>query len=143
MTAVRITDLVEGDEVYGYMRLGLAIERVRRVDGTIYGQVPSKPQKAGPSALTRWQGTVRANNVAENVLTCQVTATTSDMLPVNRETFLVDMHYSSFKRLRLISKQNFFPREANNTFPANFPDAAFKPYKTFTEVLIPSYVTGS
>jgi hypothetical protein len=143
MTAVRITDLVEGDEVYGYMRLGLAIFKVRRVNGYIYGQVPSKPQRAGPSDLTRWQGSVRANNIEENVLTCQVTATTSDMLPVNRESYLVDLHYSSFSRLRLISKINFEPRPENHTFPANFEDAAFKPYRTFTEVLIPSYVTGS
>ena len=140
--SVRISDLVEGDEVYGYMRLGLAVMKVRRVDGYIYGQVPSKPRKAGPSDLTRWQGTVRRNNVTENVVTCQVTATSSEMLPLNRTSLLVDLHYSSFKRLRLLSQINFEPHQHNNTFPANFPDAAFKPYKTFTEVLIPSYVTG-
>ena len=142
MAAVRITDLVEGDEVYGYMRLGLAVTKVRRVDGYLYGQVPRKPQKAGPSDLTRWQGTVRSNNVSENVLTCQITATSSEMLPFNRESLLVDFHYSSLKRLRLISQINYEPNSWNNTFPANFPDAAFKPYRTFTEVLIPSYIKG-
>lgn len=142
MRPLRIADLVPGNEVYGYMRLGLAVEKVRRVDGTVYGRVPHKPHRIGPSDLTRWQGTVYINNVSENVLTCNITATTSDMTPINRESLFVDFHYSAFSRLRLLSQINHEPHQHNNTFPANFADAAFKPYKTFTEVLIPSYVKG-
>lgn len=142
MRPLRVVDLVKGDHVYGYMRLGLAIKKVRRVDGYVYGVVPKKPQRIRNDDLTRWQGTVVLNNVAENVLTVQITNTNSLMKPLNSFSLMTDMHYSSLSRLRLLSEISFEPRQDNNTFPANFPDAAFKPYRTFTEVLIPSYVTG-
>lgn len=142
MAALHIADLVPGNEVYGQMRLGLAVTKVRRVDGYIYGIIPSKPQKAGPDDLTRWQGVVLTNNTDEQVLTVQATRTNSMMLPQCRTSLMVDIHYSAFTRLRLISQINFPPNPYNPTFPANLPDAAFKPYKTFTEVLIPSYVKG-
>jgi hypothetical protein len=142
MAVVRIADLVAGNEVYGQMRLGLGIVKKRRVDGYLYGVVPSKPQKTGPDDLTRWQGTVLVNNTTEQVLTVQLTRTDSKMRAMNRTTLMTDIHWSAFTRLRLISQINFEPHDFNLTFPANLEDAAFKPYKTFTEVLIPSYVTG-
>jgi len=140
--AIHIADLVAGNEVYGQMRLGLAIVKMRRVDGYLYGVVPSKPQKAGPDDLTRWQGTVLVNNTTEQVLTVQLTRTDSMMRAMNRTTLMTDLHYSALTRLRLISQINHPPHDYNLTFPANLEDAAFKPYKTFTEVLIPSGVTG-
>lgn len=140
--AIHIADLVAGNEVYGQMRLGLGIVKKRRVDGYLYGVVPSKPQKTGADDLTRWQGTVLVNNTTEQVLTVQLTRTNSRMLPMNRTTLMTDIHYSAFTRLRLVSQINFEPHDFNLTFPANLEDAAFKPYKTFTEVLIPSYVKG-
>ena len=140
--AIHIADLVAGNEVYGQMRLGLAIVKMRRVDGYLYGVVPSKPQKAGPDDLTRWQGTVLVNNTTEQVLTVQLTRTDSMMRAMNRTTLMTDIHYSALTRLRLISQINHPPHDYNLTFPANLEDAAFKPYKTFTEVLIPSGVTG-
>ena len=142
MTVLRIADLVAGNEVYGQMRLGLAIVKVRRVDGYLYGVVPNKPQKAGPDDLTRWQGTVLVNNTTNQVLTVQLTRTDSMMRAMNRTTLMTDLHYSALTRLRLISQINYPPHDYNLTFPANIEDAAFKPYKTFTEVIIPSYVTG-
>jgi hypothetical protein len=144
MRPIRISDLVQGDEVYAQMRLGLAIEQGQRGDGSLYGKVPNKPKKIKYDDYTRWQGMVLHNNTKEQVLTCQITHTDSMMLPINREStqLVTDVHYSAFRRLRLISKINFEPRQDNHTFPANFPDAAFKPFKKFYEVLIPSYVTG-
>lgn len=140
--AIHIANLIAGNEVYGQMRLGLAIVKMRRVDGYLYGVVPSKPQKAGPDDLTRWQGTVLVNNTTEQVLTVQLTRTDSMMRAMNRTTLMTDLHYSALTRLRLISQINHPPHDYNLTFPANLEDAAFKPYKTFTEVLIPSGVTG-
>jgi len=144
MRAVRIQDLNPPDEVYGYMRLGMAVTKVRRVDGSLYAVVPNKPQKAGPDDLTRFQGVVVNNNTDEQVLTLYITSTDSMMRAMNKSQsrLRVDIHYSAFRRLRLISQINYPPHDFNYTFPANFEDAAFKPYRTFTEVLIPSYVTG-
>ena len=144
MRAIRIQDLEPPNEVYAYMRLGLAVTKVRRVDGSLYGIVPSKPQKAGPDDLTRFQGVVVNNDTTEQVLTLYITSTDSMMRALNKSQsrLRVDIHYSALSRLRLISQINFEPREDNLTFPANLKDAAFKPYRTFTEVLIPSFVTG-
>lgn len=145
MAAIRITDLKRGDEVYAYMRLGRALEQGQRGDTSVYGRIPSRNQKARPEDLTRWQGTVLVNNTDEQVLTCQVTRTDSMMRAMNREPrqWVADIHYSAFSRLLFISPINFEPIKENLTFPANFPDAAFKPYRTFTRVIIPSYVTGA
>lgn len=145
MRAVRIQDLEPPNEVYGYMRLGLAVTKVRRVDGSLYAVVPNKPQKAGPDDLTRFQGVVVNNNTTEQVLTLYITSTDSMMRAMNKDQsrLRVDIHYSAFSRLRLISQINYPPHDYNLTFPANLEDAAFKPYRTFTEVLIPSFVTGA
>lgn len=144
MATVQITSLKPGDEVYAYMRLGRALEQGQRGDTSVYGRIPRRNQKARPEDLTRWQGTVVANNTEEQVLTCRVTRTDSMMRPMNREvvTWVADVHYSAFARLRLVSQENFRPIRPNLTFPANLKDSRFKPYKTFTEVIIPSYVRG-
>ena len=144
MATVRITDLKPGDEVYAYMRLGRALEQGQRGDTSVYGRIPSRNQKARSEDLTRWQGTVLVNNTEEQVLTCQVTRTDSMMRAMNREPkrWVADIHYTAFQRLRLISQINFRPIKKNLTFPANFSDARFKPYRTFTEVIIPSFIRG-
>lgn len=143
MARVLIEDLVPADEVYAYMRLGLAIEYGQRGDTSVYGKVPRKPQTARPEDLTRFQGVVLLNNTIAQVLTLQITRTDSMMRAMNREriTLVTDIHYSAFSRIRLISQINFEPREENFTFPANFPDAAFKPFRTFTEVIIPNFAS--
>lgn len=142
--SVKVQDLEPGQEVYGYMRLGFAIYSVRRKDGSVYGQVPSRPQRRRTYDLTRFQGTVQNNNTTEQVITIVVTRTDSLMRAQNRDPlgWSVDIHYSNFSKLLLISPYNYEPRQDNLTFPANLPDAAFKPYRTFTRVILPSYVTG-
>lgn len=143
--SVKIQDLVPGQEVYGYMRLGFGIYSVRRKDGSVYGQVPSKPRRRKTYDLTRFQGQVQNNNVDEQTITITVTRTDSMMRAMNRDPvgWSVDIHYSNFSKLLLISPINYEPRQENLTFPANFPDAAFKPYRTFTRVILPSYVHGA
>lgn len=141
---VKVEDLVPGQEVYGYMRLGFGIYQVRRKDGSVYGQVPSKPRRRRTYDLTRFQGTIQRNNVDEQTITITVTRTNSMMLAQNRDPhgWSTDIHYSNFSKLLLISQINYEPRQDNLTFPANLADSAFKPYKTFTRVILPSYVTG-
>lgn len=142
--SVKVQDLAPPDEVYGYMRLGFAIYQVRRKDGSVYGQVPSKPRRRETYDLTRFQGTVQRNNTDEQTITLQVTRTDSTMRAQNRDPlgWSVDIHYTNFSKLFLISPISYEPRQDNLTFPANLPDAAFKPYRTFTRVILPSYVTG-
>lgn len=142
--AVKVQDLISGQEVYGYMRLGFGIYQVRRKDGSVYGQVPSKPRRRRTYDLTRFQGTVQQNNTNEQTITVTVTRTSSHMLPQNRDPhgWSVDIHYSNLSKLLLISPISYEPHQHNLTFPANLPDAAFRPYKTFTRVILPSYVQG-
>ena len=59
---ISIEDLKAGDEVIIYMLNGLALEIVRKYDGTAYRSVPKKTKKASPTALTRCRGTLISNN---------------------------------------------------------------------------------
>ena len=134
---VRIADLKAGDEIVGFMRLGLALEKARRADGeSIYRYVPSRPQKAGPSALTRWHGLVSSNDTTNKILKVTVTALNSVMF-TGREHLPAEVSYSSLGRVRVYSTIAFEPKEEKVTRPTSKAlGTAFKPYRTLTEVLL-------
>jgi hypothetical protein len=69
----KINELQQGDELICYMRLGLALERAVKGDGTPYRKVPRKPQRARSGSLTRFTGVVLRNNTAAEVLTVHTT----------------------------------------------------------------------
>lgn len=134
---IYITDLIPGDEILGWMRLGLALTKEVTGSGYVYMKVPDKPGSAKLSDLTRWVGTVVKNNVDEKVLTVRVTRTDSRAnLGYNRDIYVADMSYTSLQRVRKFSVIHVPAREDNPTFPANLEDAAYKPFRTLTEVVI-------
>ncbi len=134
---IRITDLKAGDEILGFMRLGLALERARRADGeAIYRFVPSRPQKAGPSALTRWHGLVSSNDTTNKILKVTVTPVNSLMF-AGREHLPAEISYTALSRVRIFSKISFAPRPEKITRPTSKAlGTAFKPFRTLTEVLL-------
>ena len=145
MSRVKIEDLKVGDVVYAYMRKGFAVKTVRRPDGSSYGQVPDRRGNKRTYDLSRFQGRVQANNTENQVLTISVHLTNSLMQSQGARSpypLSTDFHYSNFGKLLLLSDINYDPHDYNLTFPANFVDAAFKPYRTFTRVIIPSFVQG-
>ncbi len=101
------------------MRLGLALERTVKGDGTPYRKVPRKPQRARAGALTRFTGVVVLNNTTAEVLTVYTTRLDSQSIAVGdrREASLTaDIHYSAFQRVRRLSK--FHTPGKTNAFPS-------------------------
>lgn len=133
---IKIADLQAGDEVLGWMRLGLAITTGQRGDGSVYLVVPDKPQKAKSSDLSRFIGQVVANDPDEKVITIRATKVDTAKIGFNRDRTprAVSIHYSALRRLRKISAISYEPRQDNTTFPANFEDVKFKAYRTVEEV---------
>ncbi len=112
-TMTKINELQQGDELICYMRLGLALERTVKGDGSPYRKVPRKPQRARSGALTRFTGVVQLNNTTAEVLTIFTTRLDSQKIAVNDTALTADIHYSAFRRIQRLSK---FHTEAFETF---------------------------
>ncbi len=133
--SISITELVPGDEVWGWMRLGFALKQGRTVHGLIYRYVPDKATRAESGDLTRFVGLVMINNTTTSVITLSVSQLGSRGIATNREQpKAVDIHYSNLQRMRKLGPTVASQYTDNLTFPANFEDAKFKPYRTLIEV---------
>ena len=132
-----IKDLIAGDQVLGFMRLGLALEKGRSADGeSIFRFVPKRPQKASSSALTRWYGFVNSNDTDIGILKVTVTAVNS-LGFAGRESLPAEISYTALSRLRIYSKISFEPRPEKVGRPTSQAlGTAFKPFKTLTEVIL-------
>jgi len=135
---VDITEIKTGDEVLGWLRLGLALVPTRTKDGSLLYTVPSKPRRAIAGTLTAFIGLISANDTSAKVLTLHVMPMNSDLRPLGNAytSELVSIHYTALSRMRLMSKIAFAPREETGQPGKKDPigATAFKPYKTLTEV---------
>ena len=95
------------------MRLGLALMKVRNPrDGTAYRQVPRQPRRARSNDLTRFTGVVLFNNPETRVITIMSTHLDSTYIAMHmtqEPPLRVDVHYSAFKKMMLLSKAHFEP----------------------------------
>lgn len=131
---MKVTELEPGHELQCWMKLGLALTQRRRKDGRIYYVVPANVQRRRGRDLTRFVATVAVNDTGQGLLTLRINRADLRMTATADESYMACAHYTSFSRIRVLSPTHFEPREENWTFPANFEDAAFKPYRTATEV---------
>lgn len=137
-----ISELEPGDELICFMRLGLALERARRPrDGYEYRKVPNKAKKARPDALTRFTGTVIANDPDSEVITLSTTRVDSHMIGYNRRReppLRADIHYSALGRVRRVSKTATPGTERYASRPTStqgFGTQA-KAYRTLEEIIL-------
>lgn len=135
---ITVRDLKAGDQVLGFMRLGLALEKGRRADGeSIFRFVPSRPQKASSSAFTRWHGFVNSNDTKLGILKVTVTAVNSLGFATGKESLPAEISYTALSRLRIYSKIAFEPKPEKSSRPTSKGfGTAFKPFKTLTEVIL-------
>jgi len=135
---VDISEIKTGDEVLGWLKLGLALVPTRMKDGSLLYTVPSKPRRAIAGTLTAFTGLVSSNDTSAKVLTLHVMPMNSDLRPLGNAytSELVSIHYTALSRMRLLSKIAFVPREETGQPGKKDPlgATAFKPYKTLTEV---------
>lgn len=134
-----ITDLKQADEVVCYMRNGLALEKARSAKGVVYRKVPSRTKKAGPAALTRFQGWVIANDTTEKVLHVRVQPIGNGLRRTHGEAFDASIHYGAFSKVLVLSEINYPAKEEDTSRPgsvAGFRGTAPKPFRTLVNVRI-------
>jgi hypothetical protein len=140
--AIYIADLVTGDEVLGYMRLGLSLQKALRPKTRApYRFVPTRPQKDRPEALNRWYGLVAENDTVNKVLKVYVSPMVLyySHLKVTPQGWFAEIHYTALQRVRLVSKVNFEPlteAEVRSKPPSPGFGTNYKPFKTLQEVLL-------
>src|SRR5690606_20057997 len=113
---MRVTELVEGDTVYGWMKLGFALQKHRLPNGRIYRQVPSKPDRFDKDDLQQFIGRVISNDTTQHILRLEV-ARMNRFLQAVGEYLPVEVHYHALKRLRKMSQIAYSPREENPLRP--------------------------
>jgi hypothetical protein len=134
---MNVVELVPGNQVLGWMRLGIALVPTRDKGGRLQYVVPSRKRRAVAGSLTAFTGIVSSNDTAARVLGLQIAPMNSDLRPLlSSSSSIVSIHYSALSRLRLLSEYSFPAREEEGspTKKAAFGGTAFKPYKTLTEI---------
>lgn len=134
---LRVIDIVPGDEVLGWMRIGFALRRGRNAaTGAVYMYVPSKAQRATATDMNRYTGWVVANNVANKILVVEVQQ-------MNRYTMAVsapvraDIPYMAMYKLRRLSKTVFPGKPENPERPTQRAiGSQNRPYRTIEDVLL-------
>jgi hypothetical protein len=140
---ILITELVPGDEILVFMRLGLALEVKRNVDGSVCRAVPTVPQKASSLALTKFRATVLRNETESQVLFLATVGVDSHGNPLPHSNGLpADIHYSAFNKIRLYSPYSYVPRdEIHHTGSKAIPGVQglyknYQPYRTLVPVVL-------
>jgi len=143
-----ISELVAGDEVVGYLKLGVVLRVGSRPDGSGFRYVTQVSSRTKINDLTRFIGTVGSNAVGTKILTCATSPMNSRMRPESHTdrggfgyggVYQAELHYSSFSRLRLLSKINFPGKARDPTHPTVVDPLggnAFRPYRTLEEISV-------
>lgn len=147
--SVSIEELLNGDEVQCWMKLGLALRPVRSAKGQAYYKVPSKTERARAGDLTRFIGWVVRNDPNSAVLTVQVSPFNSWRQPIRQSIpRSADISYTAFQRVRKFSTISVEPRQQilghrgskdirRPGSVAAFGGTDLRPYRTVEEVLLP------
>lgn len=139
-----LLDLKVGDQIQAYMRQSLPLKVGRRVDGTEYRFVSGKPQRAKSWDISRFHGTITANDTVARILTVNTVGINSRQNPISTSPALTaDISYTAFDRVFLLSAFHFEPREeirrGGNAFRPTTKaiGTAFKAFRTKELVHIP------
>lgn len=130
----KISDLRPGDSIFGWMKLGYALRKQRRADGSLYRDVPSRHDRFDKDDLQNFIGMVISNDPVNHILTVD----TSRMTKMGRSVeppLRSDIHYLALKRIRYISAYAHAPRPQNPLRPTNVAiGTGFQAYRTQEEV---------
>ncbi len=135
MTAVKkITELLPGDPIFGWMKLGYALRKERTATGVIYRSVPPRRDRFDKDDLQQFTGMVVRNDTVNHVLHVECARMTK-MTRAVEPPLPAEIHYLAFKRIRLISKHAFPPRPQNPLWPTQVAmGTGFYAYRTQEEV---------
>lgn len=134
---LRVIDIVPGDEVLGWMRIGFALRKGRNAATKAdFMYVPSKASVATPTDLNRYTGWVVSNDIANKILMVEVQQ-------MNRYTMAVsapiraDIPYMAMYRLRRLSKMHYMGAPQNPQRPTQRAiGSQNRPYRIIEDVLL-------
>jgi len=130
----KISELRPGDSILGWMKIGYALRKQRRADGTIFRDVPSRHDRFDKDDLQNFMGMVIANDTVNHILSVDCARMTKLERAVE-PPLRADIHYLAFKRVRLVSKYAHFPRPQNPLRPTQVAmGTGFYAYRTQEEV---------
>ncbi len=135
---MNITQLVPGQELRCWSKLGIAIKQAY-APGTKLGymQAPSKPGMAVSTDLATFGALVYTNDVENHILTLSVYPVSSKFNIPSGPGQDCTLHYTYFKRIRLISQINYPAAPNNPRRPTDYSQLSGQarvPYKKITEV---------
>lgn len=134
--AKKIGELKAGDSIYGWMKIGFALRKERRVDGQLFRSVPSKPDRFDKDDLQQFVGMVISNDTVNHILQVDCSRMSSKGNP-SEAPIPAEVHYLAFKRIRLISKQAFPPKPENPLRPTRQAiGTGFFAYRTQEEIAL-------
>lgn len=130
---LHVSELVNGQEIQGWVRPGLALSLGRNADGSIFRYVPMKARPTRQNDLQRFLGWVSGNDPEMRVLSLNVTGI-GPRGGSNQEPALpVLIAYPVFSRLRLLSPISYpASTKQDMRHPTNINH--FMPYRTLIEV---------
>ncbi len=130
----KVTDLRPGDSIFGWMKIGFALQKARTATGVIYRQVPSRHDRFDKDDLQQFVGAVVRNDTTRHILTVDCSRMTSKGRAVE-PPLLAEIHYLAFKRIRYISKFAYPPKPENPLRPTRQGiGTGFYAYRTQEEV---------
>jgi hypothetical protein len=133
---IYVTDLLPGDEIQGWMKLGFALKKQRRVDGTLFYAVPDRASNVEKDDLTRFVGWIVSNNTTTHVLVVEVVHLNSRGR-VYGDPIQTTLHYSVLKRVRKISRISYPARAQNPLRPTHVAiGTGYSAYRTVEEVML-------
>jgi hypothetical protein len=132
----RISDLQPGDQIFGWMKIGFALQKQRNPDGTLFRTVPSRKDRFDKDDLQQFVGMVVSNDTVNHVLRVDVARMTKLTRAVE-PPLPAEIHYLAFSRVRLISKYPLPGRPQNPLWPTQVAlGTGFYAYRTQEEVLL-------
>lgn len=129
---VRIQDLVVGDELHVYLRLGMALTtKVNRRTGQKFRCAPGGPRCIQPGDLTRAVGTLVENRVSDELLILNTQGMNSSYHSFG-ESLRTLIPYSYLKRCYRVSPYASEPARRNPYRPTKTEglNTRNRPYKT-------------
>lgn len=145
--AAYLRDVQVGDQLIITNKLGLALVRGRRKDGSQFWYVPNRVQKTGAGDVEKYFGLVQVSDPAAKLLTLHITPTMATWSTHQYDTdrgFPGVVHYSALRVVVRLSNIHLAPHEETDirrTGQGPRPTTkgigtGFKPYRTKERLLI-------
>jgi hypothetical protein len=133
--SIRITQLVPGNEIQGYMTIGRALKVGRNPDGSLFRYVPLKSCMAQAGDLQKFLGQIIYNDIEMLTLTLSVAKMGNSANLLEPQSLTASIAYPLLQKIRILSAINYDPKPKSVIRP-NDKLQEYRPYRTISEVIL-------